>query len=222
MKNNLKPKNNSQKDSSKKGVVWRLFFRNWKFISLAVFTLIIGGTVVYFSAIPQSVRSKTFTFFQTAWTSVAATATHSPDAQDKTTIATYDSKDAQISVSPDTDVTLAPTAGQDLDTSDTDFSGAHSSTATLGSGDSASVKLNPIPGATAGTYTSGVIDTGQNSDFTTVEWTSSDATLGTSTTTKWDQTTNNDFSSGTTANTIISNSGDPASIKLDSSWVLVP
>src|SRR3990167_9932976 len=92
------------------GFDWKLKIGNWKFVSLAIFALIVSGTLVYFSLLPQSARSKTFTFFQTAWSSVVATAVHNPDGSDQTAITTYASKDAQVSVSSGTDATLAATA----------------------------------------------------------------------------------------------------------------
>ena len=82
-KNNLKLNNkNSSKSSARKSFVWHPLkfkvqnskfkisvqnLKNWKFVSLAALALIIGGTVVYFSFLPQNARSKTFTMFQGAW-----------------------------------------------------------------------------------------------------------------------------------------------------------
>src|SRR3989344_6047907 len=87
-----------------------LSFRNWNFVlrasklkslrlSIALSAIAIGGFIIWQSFIPQSARSKTFTFFQTAWSSVLATAVHNPDGSDQTAITSYASKDAQGRVS---------------------------------------------------------------------------------------------------------------------------
>src|SRR3990167_1009486 len=115
-----------------------LSFRNWNFdivsnfvlrasklkslrLSIALSAIAIGGFIIWQSFIPQSARSKTFTFFQTAWSSVLATAVHNPDGSDQTAITSYASKDTpQIDISSGTDVTLAATASSTTQTSDAD------------------------------------------------------------------------------------------------------
>ena len=117
-------------------------------LSLALSAIIIGGFVIWQSFVPQSARSKTFTFFQTAWSSIAAMSVHNPDGSDQTAITAYASKDAEIDVSSGTDATLATTTASMTQTIDADFNGTNSST-NVSSG---SIQLGGAP-FTCGTTT---------------------------------------------------------------------
>ena len=72
-------RNDKGANGNDKGVMGRKFefrisnFKSWHKISVAVLSLGIIAVVVFFQFLPQSARSKTFTFFQTAWSSVLAT-----------------------------------------------------------------------------------------------------------------------------------------------------
>src|SRR3989338_4601464 len=69
--------------------------RRHKISAALIGVMVIVIVIVSFSFLPQNARSKTFTFFQTAWSSISATAVHNPDGSDQTAITTYVSKDAQ-------------------------------------------------------------------------------------------------------------------------------
>src|SRR3989344_4820438 len=153
-----------------------LSFRNWNFDivsnfvlrasklkslrhSIALSSIAIGGFIIWQSFIPQSARSKTFTFFQTAWSSVLATAVHNPDGSDQTAITSYASKDAQVSVSSGTDATLAATADSQADSTDVHFNtdgNTKTNTQVNGSGAPANLSLS------AATYQSASQDINYN------------------------------------------------------------
>ena len=153
-----------------------LSFRNWNFdivsnfvlrasklkslrLSIALSAIAIGGFIIWQSFIPQSARSKTFTFFQTAWSSVLATAVHNPDGSDQTAITSYASKDAQVSVSSGTDATLAATADSQADSTDVHFNtdgNTKTNTQVNGSGAPANLSLS------AATYQSASQDINYN------------------------------------------------------------
>ncbi|TAN57273.1 hypothetical protein EPN15_04820, partial [Patescibacteria group bacterium] len=82
-----------------------------------------------------------------------------------------------------------------------------------GSGDLASVVLSSgfAPYSASGTYTSGVLDTGQKSDFTTASWTASTTNAD-----NFTHTTDADFN-GTHSTTAVYGTGPTASVKLSPS-----
>src|SRR3989344_3958379 len=140
--------NSNRMEQMRLRLAFEFYLHARTFARSALALMLIVGLVAgqFISLIPNTAYAATFTFTQSDW-SGGETANPAVHPTNETGWNQYSSVDSTITaVNGGADIQLAPTAGSNTQTTDTDFNaGTNSSTAVSGTGSSAGVTLSPDP-----------------------------------------------------------------------------